>query len=147
MAFEKAQLKKFFCLPGQMRKPRSSSLWSWPFWEAVGKCEVILRCEKSVLKGLQDRENAKSPIISVKRPLSCLSSNRRLREVRPLSGSPKFKLFKGCLSFRFFSFPVKRGTAHKQTFSAENQQKRENKQSSPKFDAHEVAHRRSREAA
>lgn len=39
------QVIKFFCLPGQMSKPRSSS-----FWEAVEKCEVIMRCGKKCLK-------------------------------------------------------------------------------------------------
>lgn len=119
VAFEKAlPWKSSFVLPCQRSKPRRSSLWSWLSWEAA---------EKSVWKGLWDREKcdqwraARRPISSVERPLRCLSSNRLLREGPPKSGSPKFKLFKGCLSFRFFSFPLKRGTAHKQTFSAENQ--------------------------
>lgn len=39
VAFEKAQLKKFFCLSGQMSKPRSSSSWKmWSYLALRKKC-------------------------------------------------------------------------------------------------------------
>lgn len=50
VAFEKAQLKKFFCLSGQMSKPRGSSLRSWSFLGSSWKMWSYLALRKKCLK-------------------------------------------------------------------------------------------------